>query len=199
MFTGRHRVGTAAATMLAFALVGGASSAASAHDAHRSARVTFSSAQPGLTAATFAQIFPSDPSRCLLTGAFTPPCTVTTAGAADHDWTFTGTVEGTVKNDTFVAITAVAADVSPSNPDAPFVLMFKVSATVTDCGTGSFIMRIDGNNTTPTRWDWRIVPHSGSDALTTLSGNGTAVSPTFGSWDYSGRVSCRSDDRVVPE
>ena len=158
-------IGTALTTTLA--------GPASSDDGSR--KVDFTVNQP-VTGATFTQSFTFDPSRCHFDASFTlqSPCVIPVTPLAGLDYQYSGDITGVAKSSES-AIMAAQNLLSATANDAQFTGLFRVEATITHCGAGSFILRRDGNAASPDA-TWMIVPGSGRGKLVGLTGHGSDTS-----------------------
>jgi Protein of unknown function (DUF3224) len=180
------------ATTVTFASV----QAASGDD--ESVKVNFTESDP-VTGANFGNAYIADLSRCSfdpVTFALLGPCVDPTTQAAGFDATYRGDITGTSKSEQG-AVLAALNEFSATAVDVPFVKMDRVDATIAHCGTGSFILRRDGNLNSPNT-TWTIVAGSGRGDLVGLRGNGTAldITPPGGTAlaRLTGRVRCHRHD-----
>jgi len=141
----------------------------------------------------FPQAFIADVSRChfTATGEVEAPCSVPVTSSAGFDVTFSGDVTGTSPSDENTVL-SVGVAFNPATLDFPFVNYQSYHVTVAGCGTGSVMLRFDGNLNTPAS-TWQIVAHSGRGDLTGISGKGTATNTldaTGTRGQASGRIRC---------
>ena len=167
-----NRVTTAVActTALAAATVTlGSVSAASGDDGRHPVQFALTQTDP-----TAAQAFLGDFSRCDFSAsdAFVP-CVVPTTPLAGFDATISGDLRGTQRPADEVWL-GVLVSFSPTTLDFPVIDIEPFEVTVTGCGTGSFVLRRDGNQGSPNS-TWQIVPNSGRGDLVGISGGGTAT------------------------
>lgn len=178
------------AATIAAAVLGAGVAVASTPDStrHRN-QVTFTSTN-AITPANIAQALPTDLSRCGTPTNPALPCVIAVGAAPGFDWTFTGALQGVVHNESEASIGALIS-FDPAKPDLPYVDMFKFTGTVTGCGTGTFIMQTEGNS--DPGGTWKVVKHSGTGALSGLSGNGTQTRFSGFNYTYTGRFACNDD------
>jgi Protein of unknown function (DUF3224) len=165
---------------------------ANSHDGGR--RISFT-IDNSVTLATFNDAYPSDAHRCDFSfGGPGPntPCVLQVAGQQGFADTYAGDMAG-ISNFEDNAAAGVFNDATTTSFDIPFSFYRRVVGSVSDCGSGSFILRTDGNLNSPAS-TWTIVPGSGRGELVGLRGNGTETAgpPTAsGSHaDGTGRVRC---------
>jgi Protein of unknown function (DUF3224) len=166
---------------------------ASSHDGGR--RISFTR-DNSVTLATFNDAYPGDVHRCdFSNGGLGPktPCVVTVAGPKGFTDTYAGGIAGVSNFEDNAAVGVSNFATSPTDFDFPYTFYVRVVGSVSDCGSGSFILRTDGNLNNPVA-AWAIVPGSGRGELVGLRGNGTVTAgpPTAsGSHaDGTGRVRC---------
>jgi hypothetical protein len=165
-------------------------------------KVHFVDSSP-ITPANFISAFPADTSRCTFNGTLTnvvapcvTPVTPTEPKGTDgvYDDTLTGDVAGTGD---FEGGGVLAVTNDFSTLDVPFEAYEPVSVQVADCGTGTFVLRNEGNLDTG-NGVWQIVPNSGRGGLLGISGGGTysagttkpnGTTPSL----YVGRVRCNGN------
>jgi Protein of unknown function (DUF3224) len=166
---------------------------ANSHDGGRRISFTIDS---GVTPANFNDAFPGDIHRCdFSNGGLGPntPCVVSVAGQkgfADH---YARDIAGVANFEDAAAVGVSNFATSPTSFDFPYTFYWRVVGSVSDCGSGSFILRTDGNLNNPVS-AWTIVPGSGRGELVGLRGNGTeTAAPLTASGAHSdgtGRVRC---------
>ena len=146
-----------------------------------------------VTEANVGQAFVADFGRCHFsaTGALESPCVAPVASSPGFDVTLTGDVSGTSSSGDN-GILGVANDLNPATIDFPFVTYQRYVVSVARCGTGSFVIRIDGNLSTDSS-TWQIVPNSGRGDLTGISGRGTGTNTIDANGSVAqamGRIRC---------
>ena len=187
----KRALAMAAVTMIAGATITiGSVGPASGDDGKREVHWTSTSA---VSESNFGQAFVADVSRChfTATGALESPCVVPVTSSPGFDVTLTGDVSGTSSSGDN-RVLGTANDLNPTTLDFPYVFYVNHAVTVAGCGTGSFVLRIDGNLNTPST-TWQIVHNSGRGDLVGISGRGTASGTTDASGSITqnvGRIRC---------
>jgi hypothetical protein len=188
----RATAAAACATALAAATITlGSVSPASGDDGRHPVKFTLANA---VTEANAGQVFPNDFSRCRLNadGTF-DPCVVPTTVLAGFDGTITGDLQGTQRTADEAQL-GVLVSGSATGVDWPVIDIEPFHVTVTGCGTGSFVLRREGNVGSPNS-TWQIIANTGRGELAGISGSGTAVggfSGLGGTWvdNFVGRIRC---------
>lgn len=187
----RMRLAGTAAVVVTATLALGSVAPASGDDGRHAVRFTLSNS---VTAANAGGAFTNDFSRCRLNpdGSF-DPCVVPTTPPAGLDGTIAGDLQGTQPSAAEAEL-GVLVGGSATGVDWPQIDLEPLRVTVTGGGTGSFVLRRDGNVGTPDS-TWQIVPHTGRGDLVGISGSGTATggfTGPGGTWvdTFVGRIRC---------
>jgi hypothetical protein len=93
-----------------------------------------------------------------------------THGAAS-DATYGGDIVGSNRGADTVSLIEIN---DPATFNEAVVFMFPVTARVSHCGSGTFVLQLDGNFSQPTS-TWKVIPLSGRGDLAGLEGSGTFV------------------------
>jgi hypothetical protein len=179
----KRAVMTAVATLCAAGMITiGTVASASGSEGNKVNFIVHSQVPPS----QFAAAFPADFSRCTFTATTPPnvasPCVAPVTptlppgvppGAYDDQVTgdFVGTGDF-VKS----AVLATLNSIDPTTLDLPSTDYEPYSLTVAGCGSGTVIVRTEGNVGVvagSTTGEWKLVPNSGRGGLAGISGSGT--------------------------